>query len=97
MCVCVHVREVWCIVAIPPSPPHQSAGEKSIANLDRLYTQCRSGRSTAELRLELQRIMHNNAGVYRNQELLAEGCSKLHQLAQAIPADLKVGAMYTAQ
>ena len=34
--------------------------------------------------------MHENAGVYRNQELLAEGCSKLGSLVKSIPSDLKV-------
>ena len=58
--------------------------------MDYLYNHCQSGRSTAELRLELQRIMHNNAGVYRNQTLLSEGCSKLSDLSKSIPADLKV-------
>lgn len=66
------------------------AGESSIANLDHLYNCCQSGRPTAELRLDLQRIMHNNAGVYRNQQLLSEGCTKLSDLAKSIPTDLKV-------
>ena len=61
-----------------------------MANLDRLYNQCKSGRPTAEWRLELQKIMHNNAGVYRNQELLVEGCSKLQDLTKDLPTNLKV-------
>ena len=60
----------------------QNAGEESVANLDYLYNDCKSGSPTAEWRLDLQRVMHNNAGVYRKQELLAEGCHKLDQLAQ---------------
>lgn len=68
----------------------EKSGESTISNIDYLYNHCQSGRSTAELRLELQRIMHTNAGVYRNQTLLSEGCSKLSDLSKSIPADLKL-------
>jgi succinate dehydrogenase/fumarate reductase flavoprotein subunit len=69
----------------------QDAGEGSISNIDYLLNQCQSeGRPVAELRLELQRIMHNNAGVYRNQQLLEEGCSKLSELVKSVPRNLKV-------
>ena len=61
-----------------------------MANLDYLYTGCTSGKSTAEWRQDLQKIMHNNAGVYRKQDLLAEGCSKLRQLTQDMKSNLKV-------
>ena len=62
----------------------------SVANLDYLLTRCTSGKPTAEWRLDLQIIMHTNAGVYRKQDLLAEGCSKLHQLANDMKSNLKV-------
>ena len=62
-----------------------------MANLDYLYNQCKSGRPTADWRLDMQRIMHNNAGVYRNQDLLSEGCSKLDKLAVEMKDNLKVG------
>ncbi len=65
-----------------------------MSNLDYLYNQCKSGRPTAEWRLDLQRVMHNNAGVYRNQDLLAEGCDKLDKLAAEMKDNLKVRIFY---
>ena len=38
----------------------------------------------------LQKVMHNNAGVYRNEDLLAEGCSKMTELAKNINDSIKV-------
>ena len=61
-----------------------------MANLDHLYNHCNSGQPTAVWRLELQKIMHNYAGVYRNGKLLAEGCSKLRELSQNLNSNLKV-------
>ncbi len=62
----------------------------SVSNLDRLYNHSKTGDPTAYWRLKLQKIMHNNAGVYRNQDLLSEGCSMIHDLAMHLRANLKV-------
>lgn len=38
----------------------------------------------------LQKVMHNNAGVYRNEDLLAEGCSKMSELTKNINENIQV-------
>jgi len=57
--------------AVPELKP--DAGQKTIEDLDAIrYSE--GAADTAEIRLELQQIMQNNAAVYRTQESLAEGC-----------------------
>ncbi len=57
--------------AVPELKP--DAGQKTIEDLDAIrYSE--GAVDTAEIRLELQQIMQNNAAVYRTQESLAEGC-----------------------
>eukprot|EP00297_Palpitomonas_bilix_P023697 CAMPEP_0113871802 /NCGR_PEP_ID=MMETSP0780_2-20120614/2848_1 /TAXON_ID=652834 /ORGANISM="Palpitomonas bilix" /LENGTH=637 /DNA_ID=CAMNT_0000857239 /DNA_START=98 /DNA_END=2011 /DNA_ORIENTATION=+ /assembly_acc=CAM_ASM_000599 len=57
-----------------PLPPN--AGEASIANLDKLrYAD--GTIPTAELRLNMQRTMQNDAAVFRTAESLQEGCEKI--------------------
>lgn len=38
----------------------------------------------------LQKVMHNNAGVYRNEDLLAEGCVKMTELSKNINDNIRV-------
>jgi len=52
------------------------AGAASIANLDKLR-HATGPRSTAAVRLEMQKTMQDHAAVYRTQETLAEGCTKI--------------------
>ena len=48
------------------------AGQESLAALDKLrYSSGK--RTTADLRMEMQKVMQDNAAVYRTQETLAEG------------------------
>ena len=68
----------------------QSAGEQSLANLDRLYHHSEGDTHTADWRLKMQRVMHNNAGVYRSGQFLKEGCTKITQLAADMEENLKV-------
>ena len=56
------------------------AGDASIANLDKLRY-AKGGRSTASLRLEMQKVMQKNAAVYRTQKTLEEG---VHQMRSAV-------------
>ncbi|CAG9462900.1 unnamed protein product [Pedinophyceae sp. YPF-701] len=56
---------------LPPLPP--SAGERTIADLDAKRNASGSS-SVASIRKNLQKIMQNNAAVFRTQETLAEGC-----------------------
>jgi len=56
------------------------AGEASVANLDKLRN-AKGGRSTASLRLEMQKVMQKNAAVYRTQKTLEEG---VHQMRSAV-------------
>lgn len=56
----------------PHKPLPKNAGEESVANLDKLRFS--SGpRSVADIRLEMQRVMQNNAAVFRTGETLKEG------------------------
>jgi succinate dehydrogenase / fumarate reductase flavoprotein subunit len=54
-----------------PALPAGSA-DLSLARLDR-FRHAKGGTSTAELRLEMQKIMQNNCAVYRTGETLQEG------------------------
>jgi succinate dehydrogenase (ubiquinone) flavoprotein subunit len=50
----------------------QGLGEKSIADLDALR-HAKGHLGTAEIRLNMQKVMQDNAAVYRTQETLALG------------------------
>jgi len=54
------------------------AGDQAVARIDRLR-QARGSRPTAQLRLEMQRIMQADAAVFRTGQTLAEGADKLAQ------------------
>jgi succinate dehydrogenase/fumarate reductase flavoprotein subunit len=60
-----------------PQPPLPAdAHKKSLDNLDRLRY-ANGGRSTASLRLEMQKSMQNHAAVYRTQKVLEEGVAQV--------------------
>jgi succinate dehydrogenase flavoprotein subunit len=69
-----------CADTIRPGQAHKplsaDAGDRTIARLDRIR-HAKSEVRTADLRLEMQRAMQNNAAVFRTGETLAEGCDKL--------------------
>ncbi len=54
----------------------ENAADTAVSRLDRLR-QAKGSRSTAEIRLEMQRIMQNHAAVFRSGETLEEGCRLL--------------------
>jgi succinate dehydrogenase / fumarate reductase flavoprotein subunit len=64
------------------------AGDYAISRLDKLR-HADGSRTTAEIRLEMQKIMQNHAAVFRTGETLQEGIEKLRQTANSF-ADVRV-------
>ena len=70
-------------LAPPPQPPTPAtaplpadAGDATLANLDKLRNS--SGpRPTADIRGECQQVMQGHAAVFRIQDKLEEGCTKM--------------------
>ncbi|XP_020617149.1 succinate dehydrogenase [ubiquinone] flavoprotein subunit, mitochondrial-like, partial [Orbicella faveolata] len=63
--------------AIPELPVN--AGEESVANLDKI--RYANGRTpTADLRLNMQKIMQTHAAVFRTGTVLEEGCKKIDEI-----------------
>jgi len=65
-----------------------TAGSNSVARIDRLRNAAGS-RPTADLRLEMQKIMQNHAAVFRTGDSLAEGAAMLETTYGAV-ADVRV-------
>ena len=59
----------------------KDAGEQTIANLDRLRYS-KGTEPTAKIRLAMQKTMQRHAAVFRRQDLLEEGCTKIHDISQ---------------
>lgn len=57
-------------------PLPRDAGEWTIANIDKLRYS-KGTKSTAEIRLDLQKCMQNHAAVFREQKNLEAGCKKV--------------------
>jgi succinate dehydrogenase / fumarate reductase, flavoprotein subunit len=74
-----------CAEAIRPGTPHRAlradAGQFAVERLDRLR-HAKGPRTTAALRLEMQKIMQADAAVFRTGSTLAEGCSKLRRTVE---------------
>jgi len=70
----------FCATTMTPDADHTSlapdAGQDSVARIDKLRN-ANGGRSTAEIRLEMQRIMQDHAAVFRTGETLQEGVDRL--------------------
>ena len=60
-------------------PLPKDAGERALASLDRLR-HADGDTPTAELRLDMQRVMQNHCAVFRSGEVLREGAGKLDAL-----------------
>src|SRR5690242_12147826 len=58
------------------------AGEEAVARLDAVR-QSRGPRKTAEIRLDMQRVMQNNCAVFRTAEVLREGVSRIDVVANS--------------
>jgi len=65
---------------VTPGAPHKTAkgdnGDKALAHLDRVR-HSKGPVRTADLRLEMQKIMQNHAAVFRTGETLQEGCDMI--------------------
>ena len=81
-----------CADVVKPDTSHRplpkDAADLAVSRLDR-YRNADGTRSTAEVRLAMQRVMQNHAAVFRTGETLQEGCEKLAGVFEALP-DLKV-------
>jgi succinate dehydrogenase / fumarate reductase flavoprotein subunit len=64
------------------------AGEEAIARLDRLRF-ASGGSPTAELRGQMQRAMQNNCAVFRNAQVLEEGCQLIQNVWEGA-SDIRV-------
>jgi succinate dehydrogenase / fumarate reductase flavoprotein subunit len=77
---------------VTPGTTHQplpkDAGDFAVARLDRLRHANGSHR-TAEVRLAIQKVMQNDAAVFRTDKTLAEGVAKLYDAAEMVH-DLKI-------
>ena len=69
-------------------PLAADAGQDSVERIDRLRN-ANGGCSTADVRLEMQKIMQNHAAVFRTGEILKKGIELLHQTFASF-ADVKV-------
>jgi succinate dehydrogenase / fumarate reductase flavoprotein subunit len=69
-----------CAATMTPGERHsnlpEDAGQNSVARIDKLRNASGS-RRTADLRLEMQRIMQNHAAVFRTGESLQEGVTRM--------------------
>eukprot|EP01114_Cavostelium_apophysatum_P001980 TRINITY_DN1172_c0_g1_i2.p1 TRINITY_DN1172_c0_g1~~TRINITY_DN1172_c0_g1_i2.p1 ORF type:complete len:323 (-),score=95.15 TRINITY_DN1172_c0_g1_i2:720-1688(-) len=72
----------------PHRPLPKNAGEESIANLDKVRYASGS-QATADIRLKMQKIMQNNAAVFRTGDTLKEGVKLIDECYQSMK-DLKV-------
>jgi succinate dehydrogenase / fumarate reductase flavoprotein subunit len=66
-----------------PHPPfHNGAGEVAVDRLDRVR-HAKGSRRTADIRLDMQRVMQNNCAVFRTAEVLREGVSRIDVVANS--------------
>src|ERR1700680_1091540 len=66
-----------------PHPPfHNGAGEGAVDRLDRVR-HAKGPRRTADIRLDMQRVMQNNCAVFRTAEVLREGVSRIDVVANS--------------
>ena len=72
--------------AVPDAPA--DAAERPLARLDRLR-HASGSLMTGEIRDGMQRVMQNNAAVFRDQKVLEEGCRQMDQSAASL-ADIKL-------
>jgi succinate dehydrogenase / fumarate reductase flavoprotein subunit len=77
-----------CAEKIKPGSPHpplaKSSADYALSRLDRLRN-ANGSLPTAEIRLNMQRNMQNNAAVFRTQEVLAEGCRRIDEIWDTLP------------
>lgn len=75
----LHIKDT-----LKPGTPHaplpKNAGEDTIANLDKMRF-AKGAIPTAEVRLEMQRVMQSDAAVFRTESSLADGAKKIDQVS----------------
>ena len=90
--VCGRVAAKHCAETMQPGARHKplgaDAGQNSVERIDKLRN-ARGSRSTAEIRLDMQRTMQNHAAVFRTGETLDEGVEKLKDTFASF-ADVRV-------
>ena len=69
-------------------PASDKDSEGAISRLDKLR-HAEGTISTAEIRLNMQRVMQNNAAVFRTSEILSEGCELIDRSAEEL-SDVKL-------
>ncbi|KXN71981.1 succinate dehydrogenase [Conidiobolus coronatus NRRL 28638] len=72
----------------PHKPLQSNAGAQTIADLHKLRL-ADGKHSTADIRLKMQKVMQNNAAVFRTQESLDEGSEQILEVNKLFP-DVKV-------
>jgi succinate dehydrogenase (ubiquinone) flavoprotein subunit len=72
--------------SLPPVP--ENLGEKTIAELDKIR-HANGARSTAEVRLKMQKVMQTHAAVFRDAATLEDGCKKIDEVLEEA-RDLKI-------
>ena len=70
------------------SPLPKGSADRALARLDRLR-HAKGSLPTSQIRLAMQRTMQNNAAVFRNQDVLAEGCRSLDEVWKTL-ADIRL-------
>jgi succinate dehydrogenase / fumarate reductase flavoprotein subunit len=82
----------YCAETMIPGTRHRNlpegAGDNSVARLDKLRN-ANGSRSTADIRLEMQKVMQNHAAVFRTGETLDKGVKLLRETFAAF-SDVKV-------
>jgi succinate dehydrogenase / fumarate reductase flavoprotein subunit len=82
----------FCAETMTPGARHKpfaaDAGQNSVERIDKLRN-AKGSRSTAEIRLEMQKVMQNHAAVFRTGESLAEGIELLKKTFASF-SDVKV-------
>jgi len=63
----------------PLRPYREGCADKALDRFDRLR-HAKGGTKTSELRLQMQRIMQNNAAVFRTSEVLSEGVKLIDEV-----------------
>lgn len=86
---CAHTIAAECSPGDALKPLPTNAGAKSIDNLDAVrYAQ--GAVPVADLRLEMQKTMQTHAAVFRDGEVLREGCEKMDNIFNTMTSDLQV-------
>ncbi len=73
---------------VPHRPLARDAGDPAVARLDRLR-HANGSRSTAAIRLEMQKTMQSDAAVFRTGESLRQGCEKMSRTFESF-GDVRV-------